>query len=314
MKTVSLLIPVYNEEQTLKLLVDKINALIISGLNGGGYKWEILFINDGSRDNSLQILEKLHKENPQINYLNLSRNFGKENAMLAGFDYINGDCCIIMDADMQDPVELIPQMIHYWEEGFDDVYGKRRDRGKESWLRRKFSLAYYNILQHTTSIEVLPNVGDFRLLDRRCIEALKQLRETQRYTKGLFCWIGYKKKEIEFDRQDSMRDKSSFNFLKLFNLAIEGITSFTTAPLRFASVVGFIVSFCSFCYLVAVFVKTLLWGDPIQGFPALMCVILMLGGIQLLAIGIIGEYIGRIFNETKNRPVYLVESYNGKKI
>lgn len=234
--------------------------------------------------------------------------------MLAGFDYVTGDCCIIMDADLQDPVELIPEMIKYWEEGYDDVYGKRRDRGKESWLRKKLSLAYYKILQRTTSIEVLPNVGDFRLLDRRCIDALRELRETQRYTKGLFCWIGYKKKEVEFDRSDSARSHSSFNFMKLFNLAIEGITSFTTAPLRVASVLGFIVSFFSFCYLLFVFVKTIIWGDPIQGFPALMCVILMLGGIQLIALGIIGEYIGRIFNETKKRPVYLVESYNGEKV
>lgn len=314
MKKISLLFPVFNEEHTLPLLYDRVKAMILNVLYGRGYECEVLFVNDGSKDKTRSILEKLHQSDPNINYLNLSRNFGKENAMLAGFDYVTGDCCIVMDADLQDPVELIPEMIRYWEDGYDDVYGKRRDRGKESWLRKKLSLAYYYILQRTTSIEVLPNVGDFRLLDRRCIEALKKLRETQRYTKGLFCWIGYNKKEIEFDRADSAREKSSFNFIKLFNLAIEGITSFTIAPLRFASIIGFLVSFCSFCYLIWVFVKTIIWGDPIQGFPTLMCVILMLGGIQLLALGIIGEYIGRIFNETKNRPVYIVESFNGKKL
>lgn len=155
-------------------------------------------------------------------------------------------------------------------------------------------------------------MGDFRLLDRKCIRALRELRETQRYTKGLFCWIGFKKKEIEFDRSNSIREKSSFNLFKLFNLAIEGITSFTTAPLRIASIIGTTISFLSFCYLIWIFIKTLIWGDPVQGFPALMCVILLLGGLQLLVIGILGEYISRIFNESKNRPVYLVESYNGK--
>ncbi len=259
-------------------------------------------------------MREIHENNPIVNYVNLSRNFGKESAMLAGFDYVTGDCCIILDADLQDPVELIPKMIQCWEDGYDDVYGKRRSRGKESWLRKHLSLAYYNILQHSTRIDVLPNVGDFRLLDKKCIEALKELRETQRYTKGIFCWIGYKKKELEFDRADSIRDKSSFNFFNLFNLAIEGITCFTTTPLRIASVAGFAVSFLSFCYLIMVFIKTLIWGDAVQGFPALMCVILLLGGLQLLVIGILGEYVGRIFNETKNRPVYLVESFNGKKI
>ena len=280
---------------------------------GGGYEYEILFVNDGSKDGTLAILQTLHERDPRVNYVSLTRNFGKENAMLAGFDYVTGDCCIILDADLQDPVELIPEMIKYWEMGYDDVYGKRRNRGKESWLRRKLSMTYYSILQHSTRIEVLPNVGDFRLLDKRCIGALRELRETQRYTKGLFCWIGYKKKELEFDRADSIREKSSFNFFSLFNLAIEGITSFTTMPLRVASIVGFIVSFLSFCYLAWIFIKTLVWGDPVQGFPALMCVILLLGGIQLTVIGILGEYVGRIFNETKNRPAYLADSYNGKK-
>ncbi len=232
--------------------------------------------------------------------------------MLAGFDYVTGDCCVILDADLQDPIELIPEMIRQWEDGYDDVYGKRRSRGKESWLRKCLSLTYYNILQHASKIDILPNVGDFRLLDRKCIRALRELRETQRYTKGLFCWIGFKKKEIEFDRSNSIREKSSFNLFKLFNLAIEGITSFTTAPLRIASIIGTTISFLSFCYLIWIFIKTLIWGDPVQGFPALMCVILLLGGLQLLVIGILGEYISRIFNESKNRPVYLVESYNGK--
>lgn len=234
--------------------------------------------------------------------------------MLAGFDYVTGDCMVIMDADLQDPPSLIPQMIQYWEEGYEDVYAKRNNRGKESWLRKKFSLLFYAILQKSTRFEVLKNVGDFRLLDRSCIEALKKLRETERYTKGMFCWIGYRKKEIVFDRGDRAAGQSNWNFFSLFNLAIEGITSFTTTPLRFASVFGFIIAFFAFILMIYYLVKTIIWGDDIQGFPTLITVILFLGGVQLLSIGILGEYLGRIFNETKNRPVYIAREYNGEKI
>lgn len=249
----------------------------------------------------------------RINYVNLSRNFGKENAMLAGFDYVTGDCMVIMDADLQDPPSLIPQMLKYWEEGYQDVYAKRANRGKESLLRKSFSLLFYRILESTTRFEVLKNVGDFRLLDRSCINALRRLRESERYTKGMFCWIGYNKKEIVFDRADRVAGESSWSFLSLFNLAIEGITSFTTAPLRFASVLGFVIASFSFIYAFYFVSKTFFWGDPIQGFTTLITVMLFLGGVQLMCIGILGEYIGRIFNETKHRPVYLVSDYNGKE-
>ena len=220
----------------------------------------------------------------------------------------------MLTADLQDPPSLIPQMIQYWEEGYEDVYAKRNNRGKESWLRKKFSLLFYAILQKSTRFEVLKNVGDFRLLDRSCIEALKKLRETERYTKGMFCWIGYRKKEIVFDRGDRAAGQSNWNFFSLFNLAIEGITSFTTTPLRFASVFGFIIAFFAFILMIYYLVKTIIWGDDIQGFPTLITVILFLGGVQLLSIGILGEYLGRIFNETKNRPVYIAREYNGKKL
>lgn len=215
---------------------------------------------------------------------------------------------------IQDPPSLIPDMLKYWEEGYDDVYAKRNNRGKESWLRKKFSLLFYAILQKSTRFEVLKNVGDFRLLDRCCIEALKKLRETERYTKGMFCWIGYKKKEIIFDRGDRAAGQSNWNFMSLFNLAIEGITSFTTTPLRFSTVLGFIISFFAFVLMMFYLIKTIVWGDDIQGFPTLITVILFLGGIQLFSIGILGEYLGRIFNETKNRPVYIAREYNGEKI
>lgn len=311
MKKISILVPCYNEEASLPLLYPELKKLMDKTTN---YQWEILFINDGSKDKTLQILKELREKDNRICYVDLSRNFGKENAMLAGFDYVTGDCMVIMDADLQDPPSLIPQMIQYWEEGYEDVYAKRNNRGKESWLRKKFSLLFYAILQKSTRFEVLKNVGDFRLLDRSCIEALKKLRETERYTKGMFCWIGYRKKEIVFDRGDRAAGQSNWNFFSLFNLAIEGITSFTTTPLRFASVFGFIIAFFAFILMIYYLVKTIIWGDDIQGFPTLITVILFLGGVQLLSIGILGEYLGRIFNETKNRPVYIAREYNGKKL
>lgn len=274
------------------------------------YSFEFLFVNDGSRDGTLRVLKDLRHRDGRVSYIDLSRNFGKENAMLAGFDYAQGDAVIIMDADLQDPPEIIPELIQEWENGFDDVYARRRDRGKESWLRRKLSLLFYKILDRSTRFDILPNVGDFRLLDRKCIEALKQLRETERYTKGMFAWIGFRKKEVIFDRHNRQAGTSKWNFFSLFNLAIEGITSFTTAPLRIATFLGFFIAFFSFLYGIYFFIKTLAVGDPVAGFPTLIIVILLLGGIQLMAIGVIGEYLARVFNEVKNRPVYLVREYN----
>lgn len=277
------------------------------------YVWEYLFVNDGSKDDTLGVLRQLRQECPRVNIVNLSRNFGKENAMLAGMDYATGDAVIVMDADLQDPVSAVLEMVYWWEQGFDDVYAKRKTRGKESWLRKKLSLAFYSLLQGSTKMEILQNVGDFRLLDHRVVRAICSLRETQRYTKGLYCWVGYKKKEILIERDNRLEGESSFNFRGLVNLAIEGITCFTTSPLRIATILGFIVSFVAFAYMITVLVKTIIWGDPVQGFPTLFCAILFLGGSQLIALGIIGEYIGRIFNETKGRPVYIVESYNEQK-
>ena len=307
-KKVSVLVPAYNEEKVLPYFYQKIRIIMDEHEQ---YKWEILFVDDGSSDKTLSILQNFRQEDKRINYLSLSRNFGKENAMLAGFDYVTGDCMIVMDADLQDPPSLIPQMLDYWREGFQDVYAKRRNRGKESLLRKLFSLLFYRILSSTTRFDVLQNVGDFRLLDRQCVNALRQLRESERYTKGMFCWIGFNKKEIVFDREDRAAGKSNWNFFSLLNLAIEGITSFTTAPLRFASVMGFLISIGSFLYGLYFVCKTLIFGEPIRGFTTLVVVMLFLGGVQLLTIGILGEYIGRIFNETKHRPVYLAKDYNG---
>ena len=308
MKKVTILIPCYNEEASLDALYEALRQLMDSQ---PAYLWQVLMVNDGSRDHTIDKIRALRSRDPRVCYVNLSRNFGKENAMLAGFDHASGDCMVIMDADLQHPPTVIPEMLQLWEQGYEDVYAKRITRGKESWLRRRFTLIYYKMLQHTTRVEVLENVGDFRLLDRKCIDALCQLRETQRYTKGMYCWIGFRKHEVWFEQGDRYAGQSSFNFARLLNLAIDGVTSFTTAPLRMATYMGLIVSFVAFAYMCYILVTTLIWGDPVAGYPTLITVILFLGGVQLLSLGIIGEYLGRIFHETKGRPVYVVSDAEG---
>ena len=309
MKKVSILIPFYNEQEVLPSLFERLQSLIDSNDN---YQWEVMLINDGSTDNSLCLVKQMRLRDKRFRYIDLSRNFGKETAMLAGFDNVTGDCMVIMDADLQHPPEVIPQMLKLWEEGYDDIYGKRNDRGNEPWLRRKLSLLYYKLLQKTTNVSILQNVGDFRLLDRICIDALSSMRESQRYTKGMFQWIGFKKKEFTFDQDDRVAGNTKWSYIKLLNLAIEGITSYTTSPLKIATVMGLIVSLCAFIYMLFVLIKAIAVGDPVAGYPTIMVVMLFLGGVHLLSLGIIGEYIGRIFNETKNRPAYFVREIDGE--
>ena len=267
----------------------------------------------GSKDDTLDIIKFLRKKDPRINYLNLSRNYGKEIAMIAGFDYIKGDALVIMDADLQDPPELIPEMIKYWEEGFDDVYARRKSRKGESFLKKLTSWGFYRTLQSMTKIEIQKDTGDFRLLDRRCVEAIKQMRESQRYTKGLFSWIGYNKKEILYDRDPRIAGKTKWNYRKLINLSLDGITSFTTSPLRWASIIGILVSFVGFIYMLSIILKTLIYGIDVSGYASMMVIILFLGGIQLIFLGLIGEYLGRAFYEVKKRPLYFIDSYNEEK-
>lgn len=310
-KRISILVPCYNEEQSLPLLYAELQQLAASQEQ---YDWEFLFVNDGSTDGTLRILETMQAEDARCNYVDLSRNYGKEVAMLAGFDYTQGDATVIMDADLQDPPALVAEMLQKWEEGYDDVYAQRISRGKESWLRKQTSLLYYKMLQDLSDINILPNVGDFRLLDKRCIRSLRQMREKGRYTKGMFCYIGYKKCCIRFDRQDRQAGQSSWNYWTLLKLAVEGITSFSVVPLRFATIAGILIAL--FAFLVAAFymIKTLIIGDPVQGFTTLIFFLSFFSGIQLLAIGIQGTYLGRIFVEVKQRPIYFVQSYNGKEV
>ena len=311
MKTVTVLIPCYNEENSLCILYERLQFVF---QNLKEYNFQILLVNDGSTDNTLEKMQELRTKDSSVSYLSLSRNFGKENAMLAGLDYAKGDAVILMDADLQDPPELIPQMLQEWENGYDDVYARRRNRAGETWFKKATAHWYYRILQRFADIEIPADVGDFRLLDRQAVDALCSLREKQRYTKGLFCWIGYNKKELLFDRDPRVAGNSKMNFLKLLGLAVDGITSFSVAPLRLASILGLLISSIAFIYLLFVIGKTLLFGDPVAGYPSMISIILFMGGIQLVVLGIIGEYVGRIFYEAKKRPDYLVSEYNGEKV
>jgi glycosyltransferase involved in cell wall biosynthesis len=311
MKKISILIPAYNEQEVLEHLYQRIGKL---ANDNKSYDFEFMFVNDGSRDKTLDIIKNYAKSDSRVAYVDLSRNFGKEIAMIAGLDHVTGDATVIIDADLQDPPELIPKMIKYWEEGYDDIYAKRNSREGESWLKKISSTWFYKILQKTTHIPIQIDTGDFRLLDKKCVTALTEIRESQRYTKGMFSWIGFKKKEITYDRDPRAAGETKWNYPKLINFAIDGITSFTTAPLRISSVLGFIVSFVAFIFILVLIVKTIIFSDPVAGYPSLMAVILFLGGLQLLSLGIIGEYIGRIFNETKQRPLYFVEEYHNERI
>lgn len=306
-KLVTILVPAYNEEEVLHMLYERLKQLMD---NNEKYDFEILFVNDGSKDKSLQIMQELREKDKRVCYLNLSRNFGKEIGMIAGLDYAKGDAVVIIDADLQDPPELIPEMLKYWEEGYDDIYAKRKSREGETWLKKMTSKMYYKVLQAFTRIEIQKDTGDFRLLDRRCVEALKSMRETQRYTKGLFSWIGYNKKEILYDRDPRAAGKTKWNYGKLINLSIDGITSFTTSPLRWAAIIGVLISIVGFIYMIYIIIKTIATGIDVPGYASTMVVILFLGGIQLIFLGVIGEYLGRAFNETKHRPLYFIERYN----
>lgn len=310
MKKISIIIPAYNEQESLPILYERLTKLM-ENLNN--YDFEVLFVNDGSKDQTIEIIKELREKDKRICYVDFARNFGKEIAMIAGLDYATGDCVIFMDADLQDPPELVPELVKYWEEGYDDVYAKRKSRKGETWLKKFTSKMYYKVLQHVTRVEIQEDTGDFRLLDRRCVNALKKLRESQRNTKSMFSWIGYKKKEVLYDRDPRVAGTTKWNYGKLMDLAIDGITSLTTSPLRistFIAIPTFIVLFGYFVYVIA---KCFVVDQPIQAYQSIILLILFFSGIQILLFGIVGEYLGRIFNETKNRPLYLVNEYNGEK-
>ena len=310
MKKISIIIPAYNEQDSLPFLFERLNNLTNQLKD---YEFEILFVNDGSKDKTLEIIKEQRKVDNKISYVSFSRNFGKEIALMAGLDYATGDAIIFMDADLQDPPELIVELVKYWEEGYDDVYAKRRTRKGETFLKKFTSKMYYKVLQKVAGMEIQKDTGDFRLLDRRCANALKKLRESQRCTKSMFSWIGYKKKEVLFDREPRVAGRTKYNYKKLIDLAIDGITSFTTSPLRLATYISIPTFALLAGYFIYVIAKCFVVHQAIQAYQAIILLILFFSGVQIILFGIMGEYLGRIFVETKNRPLYFVDEYNGEK-
>lgn len=309
-KLITVIIPAFNEAESLSVCIRRVTKLIDSIKD---YDFEILLVDDGSKDTTATLIKKQHTLDNRFSYLTLSRNFGKETAMMAGMDYARGDAVIFMDADLQDPPELIPEMLKYWEQGFDDVYARRRSRKGETWLKKWTSKLYYRVLQSFTSVDIQKDTGDFRLLDRRCINALTLMRESCRNSKSMFSWIGYKKKAILYDRDPRVAGKTKWHYMRLIDLAIDGITSFTTSPLRLAAYLAIPTVIMFVAYFIYVIIKCFVVQMPVQAFQAIILIVLFFSCVNILLFGIMGEYLGRIFKESKGRPLYLIDEYNGKK-
>ena len=303
---ISVVVPLYNEAENIDFLFDRLTKT----LNDLNTSYEIVCINDGSKDITLDLLIAYHQKNPQIKVINLSRNFGKEIALTAGIDYANGAAVIPIDADLQDPPELIAELIKQWRKGYDVVYATRRSRQGETWLKRFTANAFYKVIDKMTVVPIPSNTGDFRLLDRKVVEAIKKLPERNRFMKGLFAWVGYKQTSVLFDREPRAKGSTTWNYWKLWNFALDGITSFSFVPLKVWSYLGLLISFLSLVYALFLILRTIVSGIDVPGYASLMVAVLFFGGIQLITLGVIGEYLGRVYEEVKGRPLYFVrESY-----
>jgi len=304
-KTVSIIVPMYNEQEVIAEFHRRLSE-VLEGIHA--YAFEILYVNDGSRDRTLDELTRQTAGDPRVQILDLSRNFGKEAAMSAGIDHARGAAAILIDADLQDPPELIPDMLHAWESGYDMVCMQRLQRDGETLLKKATARGFYALMRHIGEAQLPENVGDFRLLGRPVLEALKRLPERTRFMKGLFAWVGFHTCLLPYRRDPRFAGTTKWNYWRLWNFALEGVTSFTVTPLKLASYAGLFTALGALGFGLYVLVKALLYGDPVPGYPSLMVVILFLGGLQLLALGIIGEYLGRMFIEAKHRPLYLLKN------
>ena len=302
----TVVVAAFNEAETLPLLHPRVTA-VLDGLAGDGVEGHLLYVDDGSHDRTWAVLEALAAADPRVSALRLSRNFGKEAALTAGLDQVREGAALILDADGQDPPELIPQFVAKWREGYDDVHGTRTAREGEGWFKRATAHSFYRVMQRLSKTPIPSDTGDFRLLSPRALAALRQLRERHRFMKGLFGWVGFRQVAIPYRRAPRLAGRTKFNAWKLWNFALEGVTSFSTAPLRVATYLGLLTAALAFVYAAWIVLKALLWGDPVAGWPTMMTVILLLGGVQLMALGTIGEYLGRLYVESKQRPLYLVE-------
>ena len=302
---ISIIVPAYNEAEVLPEFHRRLSAV----LDNLSISSQVVYVNDGSTDETLLIIEGIREVDSRVALIDLSRNFGKEIALTAGLDYASGEAAIVIDSDLQDPPELIPELIRVWHEGYDVVYAQRVERKGESWLKKYTAAKFYVLMQNFGRVTIPKDTGDFRLLSRRAIDAIGKLHEQHRFMKGLFAWIGYPQKSVPYNRDARFAGTTKWNYWELWNFAVEGITSFTTAPLRFSTYIGALTATAAFMYGIYIIIKTLYYGSSLPGYPSLMVVILFLGGVQLIVLGIIGEYLGRTFSEVKNRPLYLVQRY-----
>ena len=309
----TVVVAAYNEADALPALHPRIAAVLDDlrddGAAGASIDGRVLYVDDGSNDGTWAALQRIAAGDPRVSLLRLSRNFGKEAALTAALDHIDAGAALILDADGQDPPELIPQFVARWREGYDDVHGTRVQRDGEGWLKKATAHGFYRLIGRLSKTPIPADTGDFRLLSPRALAALRQLRERHRFMKGLFGWIGFERAAIAYQRQARIAGRSKFNFWKLWNFALEGITSFTTAPLRLATYLGVLTAVLAFLYALWIVFKALLWGDAVAGWPTMMAVILFLGGVQLVALGLIGEYLGRLYMESKQRPLYFVDAW-----
>lgn len=301
----SVVVPAYNEQEVLPAFHQRLSAV----LDTLPIAAEIIYVNDGSQDSTLELLHRLHEQDERVALVDLSRNFGKEIALSAGLHQVSGDAVVVIDADLQDPPELIPEFLRCWQEGYDVVYAQRTRREGETWFKKATASAFYRLMQRVGSVKLPQDTGDYRLLSRRAVEALNTLDEQHRFMKGLFAWIGFRQKALPYERDARFAGDTKWNYWKLWNFAIEGITSFTIAPLKFATYLGLLTAFGAFVYAIYTVIKTLIFGNPVPGYPSIIVIMLFLGGVQLMAIGVLGEYIGRIFTETKRRPLYFLNEY-----
>lgn len=310
-KLISVVVPVFNEEAVLEDFHRRMSATF-DALQP--YRCEMIFVNDGSGDRTQAVIDSLREGDPRVACVSLSRNFGKEIAMTAGIDHASGDAVAVIDVDLQDPPELLIEMVGHWESGFDMIYARRRRREGETWLKKATAFAFYRLMRKLSRIEIPPDTGDFRLMSRRAVDALLSLREQHRFMKGLFAWVGFRTRAVDYDRAPRASGTSKFNYWRLWNLALEGITSFTIAPLKLATYLGLATAAFSFLYGVWIIFKTLWFGEVVPGYPTLMVTVLFLGGVQLFFTGILGEYLGRIFDESKRRPLYFAQDVLASRI
>ena len=305
--SLTIVIAAYNEQSALPVM----HARLARVLDGLDLDCRVLYVDDGSRDRTWDVLRDIAAGDPRVSLLRLARNFGKELALTAGLDQVHTDAAMVLDADGQDPPELIPAFVAKWREGYDVVYGTRTRRDGETWLKKFTAAGFYRVMRWLSQTDIPRDTGDFRLMSRRVLDALRQLRERQRFMKGLFTWVGFRQVTLPYDREARLAGDTKFNYWRLWNLALEGITSFSTVPLRLATYVGVLTALVAFGWGLWIIARTVVWGDPVQGWPSLMTVVLFLGGLQLVALGIVGEYLGRMYVESKQRPLYLVSETVG---